>query len=93
MAITFDEQVTWDASILYIWANQGSERIRCRAGRETINELSGYTHASMSDIGKNKIAIANLLKPSFERKIAAGAFDQGGIKSVTVSRTEIVGNK
>jgi len=90
MSITFDEQVTWDASMLYVWANQGSERVRCRAGRETIAELPGYTHADSPTIAKNKIAIANLLKPSFERKIGARAFDDGAIKSVTVLRTEVV---
>jgi hypothetical protein len=84
VAITFDDEVQWDASVLTLWANRGSERIRCRAGRETINEFEGFTHATSPAIAKQKNEIADLLKPAFARKIEKSAFDNDPIKTVTV---------
>jgi hypothetical protein len=85
MPITFDDEVQWDATTLTLWANRGSERIRCRAGRATINELAGFTDADSPTIGHRKKEIADQLKPAFLRKIERGTFDRGGpINTVTV---------
>jgi hypothetical protein len=90
MLITFDGDVVWDASTLMVWANCGADRILCRAGRATINELTDYWNASSPEIARDKRVIADLLKPSFEFKIRKGAFDPGDRKVVTVARKEIV---
>ncbi len=39
----------------------GSERIRCRAVRETIAELAGFAHASSLEIGEREAEAAGLL--------------------------------
>jgi hypothetical protein len=90
MLIIFDEPVHWDMSVLSIWANCDEARILCRAGRETIAELPGYTHVTSPEIARWRTEIAGLLKPSFEFKIRTGAFDPGPSKSVTVGREEII---
>jgi hypothetical protein len=76
MLIQFEELVIWDASNMMFGADCDGERIVCRAGREAINELPGYTNATSGDIAREKKAIADLLKPSFELKIRNAALDQ-----------------
>jgi hypothetical protein len=90
MAIAFDDQVAWDGGILHLRAIRGTERIRCRAGRETIAELAGFAHASSLEIGERKAEAAELLKPSIEHKIAIGGFDRGLIKTVTIFRYDLL---
>jgi hypothetical protein len=89
MPLVFDDEVYWDAEVLTGWASQGQERIRCRAGRETINELPGLTHATSPEIAKGKAGIFETLKPSFVRKIEAGVLDAGQVKSVTLMMSDL----
>jgi hypothetical protein len=90
MTVVFDDQVTWDGGLLHLRAVCGTERIRCRAGRETIAELAGFTHASSLEIGERKAQAAELLKPSIVHKIAIGGFDHGLIKTVTIFRYDLL---
>jgi hypothetical protein len=90
MAVAFEDQVTWDGGILRLRAICGVERIRCRAGRETIAELAGFTHASSLEIGERKAQAAELLKPSIVHKIEIGGFDHGPIKTVTIFRYDLL---
>jgi hypothetical protein len=84
MDVTFDDRITWDGGILHLRASRGTERIRCRAGRETIAELDGFAHASSLEIGEWSAQAAALLKPSIVHKIEIGGFDHGPIKTVTI---------
>jgi hypothetical protein len=90
MAIAFDDHVAWDGGILHLRANRGSERIRCRAGRETIAELVGFADASSGEIGERKAQAAELLKPSILHKIEIGGFDPGLIRTVTIFRYDLL---
>ena len=90
MTVVFDDQVAWDGSILHLRAICGTERIRCRAGRETIAELAGFTHVSSLEIGERKAQAAELLKPSIVHKIEVGGFDHGLIKQVTIFRYDLL---
>ena len=90
MAIVFDDQVAWDGGVLHLRAMSGSERIRCRVGRETIAELDGFAHASSLEIGERKAEAADLLKPSIVHKIEIGGFDHGPIKTVTIFRYDLL---
>jgi hypothetical protein len=90
MAVTFDDQVAWDGGILYLRARSGTERIRCRAGRETIADLIGFADASSLEIGERKAQAAELLKPSILHKIETGGFDHGPIKTVTIFRYDLL---
>ena len=90
MTVVFDDQVTWDGGILHLRATFRTERIRCRAGRETIAELAGFTHASSLEIGERKAHAAALLKPSIMHKIEIGGFDHGLIKTVTIFRYDLL---
>ena len=90
VTVAFDDQVTWDGGVLHLRATRGTERIRCRAGRETIAELTGFTHASSLKIGERMAEVAELLKPSIVHKIEIGGFDHGLIKSVTVFRYDLL---
>jgi hypothetical protein len=90
MTVAFDDQVTWDGAMLHLRATCGTERIRCRAGRETIAELAGFAHASSSQIGERKAQAAELLKPSIVHKIEIGGFDRGLIKTVTIFRYDLL---
>jgi hypothetical protein len=90
VAIAFDDQVTWDGGILQLRAIRGAERIRCRAGRETIAELTGFALASSLEIGERKAQAAELLKPSIVHKIEIGGFDHGLIKAVTIFRYDLL---
>jgi hypothetical protein len=90
MTVVFDDQVAWDGGILHLRAICGTERIRCRAGRETIAALAGFTHASSLEIGERKAQAAELLKPSNVHKIEIGGFDHGLIKTVTIFRYDLL---
>jgi hypothetical protein len=90
VAIVFDDQVVWDGGILHLRAISGGERIRCKAGRETIAELAGFAHASSLEIGERKAQAAELLKPSIAHKIEIGGFDHGLIKTVTLFRYDLL---
>ena len=90
LGIAFDDQVTWDGGVLQLRAIRGTERIRCRAGRETIAELTGFAHASSQEIGERKVQAAELLKPSIVHKIEIGGFDHGPIRTVTVFRYDLL---
>ena len=90
MTVVFDDQVAWDGGLLHLRAVCGTERIRCRAGRETIAELAGFTHASSLEIGERKAQVAELLKPSIVHKIEIGGFDHGLIKTVTIFRYDLL---
>jgi hypothetical protein len=90
MTVVFDDQVTWDGGILQLRAICGTERIRCRAGRETIADLAGFTHASSLEIGERKAQAAELLKSSIVHKIEIGGFDHGLIKTVTIFRYDLL---
>jgi hypothetical protein len=90
MTVVFDDQVAWDGGLLHLRAVCGTERIRCRAGRETIAELAGFTHASSLEIGERKAQVAELLKPSIVHKIEIGGFDRGPIKTVTIFRYDLL---
>jgi hypothetical protein len=67
---------------------RGSERIRCRAVRETIAELAGFPHASSPEIGERKGEAAELLRPSIV--LAIGGFDYGPIKTVRIFRYDLL---
>ena len=90
MAVVFDDRVAWDSGILQLWAGRGSERIRCRAGREAIAELAGFADASSVEIGESKAQAAEILKPSFVDKIEIGGFDHGLIKTVSIFRYDLL---
>jgi hypothetical protein len=90
MTVVFDDHVAWDGGILHLRALRGTERIRCRAGRETIAELAGFTHASSLEIGERRAQAAELLKPSIVHKIEIGGFDHGLIKTVTIFRYDLL---
>ena len=88
--VTFDEQVAWDGGILHLRATRGTERIRCRAGRETIAALAGFAEASSAQIGERKGEAAALLRPSIAHKIEIGGFDHGPIRTVTIFRYDLL---
>jgi hypothetical protein len=90
MTVAFDDQVRWDGGMLHLRAICGTERIRCRAGRETIAELAGFADASSLQIGERKAQAAELLKPSIVHKIEIGGFDRGLIKTVTIFRYDLL---
>jgi len=90
MTIVFDDQVAWDGAILHLRALRGAERIRCRAGRETIAALAGFTHAESLEIGERKAEAAELLKPSIVHKIEIGGFDHGAVKTVTIFQYDLL---
>jgi hypothetical protein len=90
MTVVFDDQVAWDGGILHLRAICGNERIRCRAGRETIAELAEFAHASSQEIGERKAQAAELLKPSIVHKIEIGGFDHSLIKTVTIFRYDLL---
>jgi hypothetical protein len=89
MPVEFDDDVGFEGALLIGWANVGSRRIRCLAGRETINELPGYTHASATEIRNRKREIFEALKPEFIRKIEEQQFDRSTITSVTVNLRDV----
>jgi hypothetical protein len=84
MAVEFDNDVGFEGALLIGWANVGRERIRCLAGRETINELPGFTHAPAAEIRSRKREIFEKLKSEFVRKIESRQLDSSTIPSVTV---------
>jgi hypothetical protein len=84
MPIEFDKDVGFEGAVLIGWANVETHRIRCLAGRETINELQGFTHASAAEIRSRKREIFESLKPAFVRKIERRQLDQSHIPSVTI---------
>jgi hypothetical protein len=84
MRIEFDDDVGFEGALLIGWANVGPQRIRCLAGRETINELPGFTHASAAEIRHQKRKIFEELKPEFVKKIKSRQLDRSTIPSVTV---------
>jgi hypothetical protein len=84
MSIYFDSNVGFEGAVLIGWANVESRRIRCLAGRETINELQGFTHASAAEIRNRKSEIFDVLKPAFIKKIEHRQLDRSTIQSVTV---------
>jgi hypothetical protein len=84
MRINFDNDVGFEGAVLIGWANVDSRRIRCLAGRETINELRGFTHASAAEIRNRKREIFDALKPAFTRKLEDRQLDRSTIPSVTV---------
>jgi hypothetical protein len=84
MLVQFDNDVGFEGALLIGWANVGSGRIRCLAGRETINELQGFTHASAAEIRNRKHEIFEMLKPAFIEKIESNQLDRSTIPSVTV---------
>ena len=84
MHIYFDNNVGFEGAVLIGWANVDSQRIRCLAGRETINELRGFTHATAAEIRDRKREIFDALKPAFIRKIGDRQLDRSTIPSVTV---------
>jgi hypothetical protein len=85
MAVEFDNDVGFEGALLIGWASVGNERIRCLAGRETINELPGFTHATAAEIRSRKREIFEKLKPEFIRKIEIRQLDRSTIPSVTVN--------
>jgi hypothetical protein len=85
MPIEFDDDVGFEGALLIGWANVGAQRIRCLAGRETINELPGFTRASAAEIRSRKREIFEELKPGFVRKIESRQLDRSPIASVTVN--------
>jgi hypothetical protein len=84
MRIEFDNDVGFEGALLIGWANVGKQRIRCLAGRETINELPGFTHATAPEIRSRKREIFEELKPKFLKKIESRQLDHSTIPSVTV---------
>jgi hypothetical protein len=84
MQIYFDNNVGFEGAVLIGWADVDSQRIRCLAGREAINELRGFTHASAAEIRNRKREIFDALKPAFTRKIEKRQLDRSTIPSVTV---------
>jgi len=89
MPIYFDKDVGFDGSLLIGWANDGPRRFRCLAGRATINELAGFTHASAEEIRNRKREIFEILKPFFIRKIQSRELDRSTIPSVTVQLSDL----
>jgi hypothetical protein len=85
MSVEFDRDVGFEGALLIGWANVNRQRIRCLAGRETINELPGFTHATAAEIRSRKREIFEQLKPEFLKKIESGDLDRSTIPSVTVN--------
>src|SRR5262245_40420538 len=65
MRIYFDNDVGFEGAVLIGWANVDSQRLRCLAGRETINELRGFTHASGYSFGRMYSAKTGKAYPGF----------------------------
>lgn len=84
MNIQFDKDVGFEGAILIGWASADRQRIRCIAGRETINELEHFKHATASEIRLRKREIFEELKPAFTRKIESQDLDRSTIPTVTV---------
>ena len=84
MNIQFDSDVGFEGALLIGWANVGPRRIRCVAGRETINELERFKHATASQIHLHKREIFEELKPTFVKKIESRELDNSTIPTVTV---------
>lgn len=89
MRVEFDSDVGFDGSLLIGWANVGSRRIRCLAGRAAINEIPGFTQASAEEIRNRKREIFQKLKPVFIRKIESQQLDQSTIPSVTIDWRDV----
>jgi hypothetical protein len=85
MNIEFDNDVGFEGALLIGWANVGRQRIRCVAGRETINELQHFKHATASEIRLRKREIFEELKPAFLKKIEDRRLDRSTIPTVRVS--------
>lgn len=84
MPIEFDSDVGFEGALLIGWATVDHKRIRCLAGRETINELRGFTHATATEIRIKKREIFQLLVPCFTQKIERRDFDHSTIPTVTI---------
>lgn len=84
MRVDFDKEVGFEGALLIGWANVSNRRIRCLAGRETINELPDFTHSSAAEIRNRKHEVFEQLKPAFVGKIERGELDRSNIPSVTV---------
>ena len=89
MPVEFDDEVGFEGALLIGWANINGQRIRCLAGRETINELPGFIHASAAEIRGRKREIFERLKPEFVRKIESRNLDRSTIPSVTVNLRDL----
>jgi len=88
--IEFDDEAHWDGGILFFWASRGKDRIRCVAGRETIAELPGFTHATSQEIGTRKAEIHEVLRPTAVWKIEAGHFSEPDHKTVTIYVSDVL---
>ena len=87
--IDFDDEVYWDASLLIFWAEHGKNRIKCVAGRETIAELPGFTHASSKEISVRKEEIRDALRGAAIYKITGGVFSDPERKTVTIYISDV----
>jgi hypothetical protein len=84
MSITFDNVFSWNAEVLTGWAVHDGARVRCRAGRETIAKLPGFTNATTLQIGVGKANAFGFMREAFQRKIERGEFDSDEMKGVTL---------
>src|SRR5262245_10611710 len=95
MPVQFDDDVGFEGALLIGWANFDAQRIRCLAGRATINdELPGFTHATAGEIRSRKRGIVELRKPAFRRKIERKQFDRSTtIPTVTIYSQDLQGDR
>ena len=84
MPIEFDSDVGFEGALLIGWATVDHKRVRCLAGRETINELPNFTHATATEIRNKKRQIFQLLIPYFIEKIERREFDHSTIPTITI---------
>jgi hypothetical protein len=89
MSATFDNVFSWNAEVLTGWAIHDGARVRCRAGRETIAMLPGFTNATAFQIGVGKANAFGLMREAFQRKIERGEFDTDEMKGVTLSINDL----
>jgi hypothetical protein len=85
MPTTFDNVCSWNAEVLTGWAIHGGARVRCRAGRETIAMLPGFTNATSFQIGVGKANAFGFMREAFKRKMERGEYDGDEMKGVTLS--------
>ena len=89
--IEFENHVVFDGVALTGWANDGNQRIRCFAPRQSIGEVQGFTHAPRSEILRRTREIFERLKPTFIRKIERKQLDASTVPTVTICSQDLHG--
>jgi hypothetical protein len=69
--ILFDEDARWDPDddVLYQWAFDGTERIRCEVNPIVINAIPRFRYASIREMLRHRSEIMAELQPIFARLV------------------------